>query len=365
MSPELLYQWTDEIAMHFPVLNSYQQSNLALFSLGVIESESSQQRKIAKAVVEGERVESVMRRLRRFIANDSLALQTCFTQWTRWVMQALVGCEVHLLVDETKLADRLGVMVVGLAWEGRCIPLAWRCYRANSAEDYPAEGQVEMIVDLLRQVKAGMPDDQSALVMADRGIGTSPELCRAIDEELNWRYLFRVTSQSKIVTDDGNHTIAEMVQPGEIWTAEGRIFKQRGQLPGYAHALWSDGYDEPWALVSNDGNLTGYEYAERNWEEQGFRDLKSHGWQWEASGVTDPQHMDILMLILAVAYGWTLSLGSYAVQHDRAHRLQRHADGSVRRYLSLFNEGLTLFAEWVRKIGVCLKLCFAPDKRFT
>jgi len=62
-----------------------------------------------------------------------------------------------------------------------------------------------------------------ALVLADRGIGTSPRLCCLIDEVLNWRYLFRVTCQTKIVTDEADYTIAQQVQPGEIWYAKGKL----------------------------------------------------------------------------------------------------------------------------------------------
>ncbi len=165
-------------------------------------------------------------------------------------------------------------MLVGLAWEGRCIPLAWRTYRANSAAAYPAEGQVKMIEHLLKQVKAGLPEGVEVLLLADRGIGTLPDLCRAV-AALGWHYLFRVTCQTKVLTDWGALTIAQQVQPGEIWAAQGRVFKQRGQIPAQARALWSPGYDEPWALVTNDDRLTGHEYARRNWQEQSFRDLKT------------------------------------------------------------------------------------------
>lgn len=36
-------------------------------------------------------------------------------------------------------------------------------------------------------------------------------------ETLGWHYLFRVTCQSKVVTDQADYTIAQQVQPGEIW----------------------------------------------------------------------------------------------------------------------------------------------------
>lgn len=107
-----------------------------------------------------------------------------------------------MLVDETKIHDQLATMVVSGVGEGRCIPLAWRTYRANGAEAYPAEGQVAMIASLWQQVKAGLGEAAQVLVLANRGIGTSPELCKAVSA-LGWHYLFRLTCQTKIITTHG------------------------------------------------------------------------------------------------------------------------------------------------------------------
>lgn len=60
-----------------------------------------------------------------------------------------------------------------------------------------------------------------------------------------WRYLFRVTCQTKVVTAEGDYTIAQQVQPGEIWVMSGSVFKKRGQLPAHARAVWSLGMTNP------------------------------------------------------------------------------------------------------------------------
>jgi len=131
--------------------------------------------------------------------------------------------------------------------------------------------------------------------------------------------------------------------------------------PGYP--VWTEGYDEPWALVTNDDTLIGFEYAQRNWQEQSFRDLKSGGWQWGTSRISHPDHMECLLVLLVVAYGWLLALGSHATARGLAHPLQRHADGHLRRHWSLFKEGLQFFMEVVQRFGQCLKLIFYPDPR--
>ncbi len=55
-------------------------------------------------------------------------------------------------------------------------------------------------------------------------------------------------------------------------------------------------------MVTSDPYLTGWEYAQRMWIEEAFRDLKSHGWQVEDSDLTDPERMARLWIILVVAY---------------------------------------------------------------
>lgn len=255
-------------------------------------------------------------------------------------------------------------MVVGVAWEGRCLPLAWRCYRANSATDYPAEGQVKMIESLLQAVKAGIGAAVAVLVLADRGIGCSPDLCRVV-ADLGWQYLFRLTCQTKIVTAEGALTIAQQVQPGEMWAQSGIVFKQRGKIPAHARALWDEGYDQAWALVTNDEQLTGREYARRNWQEQSFRDLKSGGWHWGESRLRHPDHVARLLVILALAYVWMIALGSQAVAAQLTHPLIRRADGTLRRHWSLFKEGLSFFVQVLQRQSLCRGLVFIPDQRFT
>jgi len=364
MNYKLLYQWEQQLAEHLPCLNSWQRANVALFSYGIVRAESCQQETVARQVSCGESVASTARRWRRFLDNNAFPLHAVFAEWSRWVVQALGTSKVTLLVDETKLDDRIGVMLVGIAWEGRCLPLAWRTYRANSAADYPAEGQVKVIEALLQQIKAGIPEAVEVLVLADRGIGTSPDLCRAV-AALGWHYLFRVTCQTKVVTEDEAYTIAQQVQPGEIWAASGKVFKQRGRIPAHALALWSDGYAEPWALVTNDDHLTGHEYARRNWQEQSFRDLKSGGWHWGDCRIRHSDHVARLLVLLALAYTWIVALGSQAVAAGRAHSLVKQPLNLPRRLWSLFREGLNYFVDVVQRLTVCLDLIFIPDSRFT
>ncbi len=43
--------------------------------------------------------------------------------------------------------------------------------------------------------------------------------------------------------------------------------------------VWVVGYKDFWCLITNDPTAQADHYAIRYWQEAGFRDLKSDGWQ--------------------------------------------------------------------------------------
>lgn len=267
-----------------------------------------------------------------------------FTQWTASMMRAIPQKSIVLVVDETKLKAEFGIMVVGLVYEGRCIPLAWRIYPANSRQNYPAEGQVEMILGLLKAIQSGLAPHTRVRILADRGIGTSPSLMRGV-MELGWTFLFRVTKQSKIILDDGEEVTFydQVTAPGQHYQASGTVFKKRGRIPGHVRVLWGETAQDKWALVTNDQTLTGWEYAQRMWIEEAFRDLKSHGWQLEQAQFECPARLERLWILLVVAYTWLLLWGSALASVHQTAAPKRRSDGSYVRRYSLFREGRQAF----------------------
>ena len=118
-----------------------------------------------------------------------------------------------------------------------------------------------------------------------------------------------------------------------------------------------------WALVTNDERLSGHEYARRNWQEQSFRNLKSGGWHWHESRVCLPDHAARLLILLVLAYVWTVALGSQAVAQGRARPLIRRAPALPSRCLCLFRESLDFFVEVLEDRSLFFGLHFFPDSR--
>lgn len=341
MNPKQLYHWVRGVSKTWTGVTRHFRENVCVFSRAVVRAQSSQLRKIA-GCAQG-KAESQRRRLQRFVKRPQ-PLSAFFEAWTRSVVKAIKPRSVVLVVDETKLKDQLGVMVVGIVHDKRCLPLAWRVYGANSAKAYPVEGQVKMIMHLLKAVQAGLPKTLAVRVLADRGIGTSPDLMREI-MALGWTFLFRVTKQSKIMLPSGEAVTFydQVTHPGHSYQASGTVFKKRGRIAGHVRVLWGLQAQDRWSLVTNDPTLTGWEYAQRAWIEPAFRDLKSHGWHIEQASLSDPQRMSHLWIVLVVAYVWMVILGAALATTGLTAALRRRSDGSWVRRWSLFREGRQAF----------------------
>jgi hypothetical protein len=341
---EQVYQWSEEKGKWMVGLSKPQRQNMALFVVGVIEAEKCQLAKVGKKLKGWGKAESVERRLQRLLNNGHIEVEACQRAWIRWVMGQVEGERTVVLVDEVKLSTHLSTMMVSLAYRKRAIPLTWRSYQAKH---YPAEGQVQLIAGLLEQVAAELPGGMLPLVEVDRGLGTSPDLVRVV-ERLGWTYLFRVQGITHVQLPDGRDCqVQTLTTRGHRFSSPAHFFKDDGfNLHGQVHVIWQSCYDEPWCLLTNDPTLSGGEYAWRSWQEQSFKDLKSGGFHWDDSHGWKPSHADRLLLVLAIAYAFLLSLGT-AVLLAPAHLRRSIARGSRCR-LGVFRLGLRFLNELLR-----------------
>jgi hypothetical protein len=335
----IIYHWAQAVGKAFAPLSKPQAATLAAASLGVAEARSCTLSRVAQKLFRLGSLPAVERRLQRFLSNERVdwkAGSICLAQWL--LPGLLPGPKskkpVVLLVDETALQEHLKIMVVALAWRGRALPLAWWCY---PQDQYPLP-QVELINTLLGQVAAALPPDRPVLVQADRGIGCSPDLMTAVAER-RWFFLFRVQGSVRLDLGAGRQLrYAELIaHPGRCCAQAVRAFKKAGWVACRALGYWKAGQPEPWLLLTNWPAATTADYGLRMWEEAAFRDVKSNGFNWQRSHVYLPAHANRLWLILALAYGWVVSLGSQV--REQTERFRQVAHGAKERF-SAFQLGL-------------------------
>lgn len=360
MSMRELYRWMTEIQTHLS-LGKWQAIGLAMVSLGVVTSERSTVSKVAERLGWIGKADSIERRIQRWLSNSRVVVAACCRGWAKWVLSSVTeGAPIILLVDLTKLGERLDVLMIGLAYRQRCIPLAWRCMVGQQAWE---EKQVTIIDELLDWIAPAIPAGSIPVVEADRGIGTSSMLAAAIAER-GWHFVLRVNENVHIRLPDGcEKRLADLIRPGKRWSGVGQVFKKGGWIDAYVHLVWKRSMRDPWCVITNLETAQAYWYAIRMWQEQSFRDLKSGGWQWQRSQIQLADHAERLILALALAYAWTLSLGTLAIRSGRI--ILKHITRGRRRAFSVFRLGLRyLLYRKSSNQPVLMTLFFQPNLTF-
>jgi hypothetical protein len=340
MNPLRLWQgWSQEIGRIVPGLGAWQRQALALFSLGVASAKHCGTARVAAVVPGSATVPSTTRRFERLLANERLDVRAARAAVGAAVLEQGRGQTLWLALDETHQGQtatgaRLGMLAVRLCSRERAIPLAWICYRPGEA---PASFSV-LIGRLLAEVAALVPPDTHVVLMTDRGLSWPSLLdqCR----ELGWSFLCRVQGSTRLQTADGvTGPIRDRApRPGTRWQGPGRAFLKAGWRAVNVVAVWRRGDDEPWLLVTDLAPTWDRctQYRHRMDAELSFRDDKSSGFDWDASRVRAPAHMDRLLLVLQLAACFVLAQGLFVLQHGQRRVLER----PDRRTLSLFALGL-------------------------
>jgi hypothetical protein len=181
-------------------------------------------------------------------------------------------------------------------------------------------------------------------------------LVRAV-EALGWHYLFRVQRGTVRRREGRERPLKHLVNaPGQSWSGSGQVFKKAGWLSTTVLVIWAQGYTDYWCLITNAPTAHARHYAIRYWQEAGFRDLKSDGWQWQASRIWLPDHANRLLLVMALATAWMLTLGAFAFD---APDLKRDFTKGLTQTYSLFRLGLR-FLEGLLDHSAPVRLTLRP-----
>jgi len=360
---------TCQVQQHLTALSVPVQNVLSHLTYALLQAKDVRQNHLAQSAPSHIKPDSFERRFQRFLANPRISLETAQEQLAKWVLRELstylapladaakvavaFPAEVVLLVDETSLAEHVRVMALCLAYQGRAIPLCWESYEMGSPRC-----QVQVITTLLQRVHQAMPAmlaGHPIVVQADRGIGCSPALLKAISD-FGWYYLVRVQKTVRVrfpVSDTGGETTGEnygsevpfsrllACEGDDLPVCFGQAFKKAGWLDCGILGCFASGHQDAWCLLTNYPKATCRGYAVRMWVEACFRDLKSNGWQWHRSRVRSPAKVGRLWLVMTLSLVFALSLGTQVAQEAA---LRREVSRGKARRQSVFVLGLRLFA---------------------
>ncbi len=325
--PGSLYQWHDLLASAFPDLNPAQQRGLAEFSYGMALARSASVTKVALQLSDllGEKYDSTKQRLRDWYCPASakagrcrrqLDVRSCFAPLLKWILEDWPGKQLAIALDATALGERFTVLCISVVYKGCAVPVAWRILPANVPHPWKPEW-----LALLKEFRRVVPRDWTVIAMTDRGL-YAKWLFQAI-QRCSWHPFMRINNAGTF-RPDGEKQRRPLqsftATTGEQWAGRGQAFKDAPKrLQCTLLARRDEGYADPW-LVLTDLPPESAEvcwYGLRSWIEQGFKRLKSGGWDWQKTHMSDPGRAERLWLAMAVATWWCLLVGGEAEESER------------------------------------------------
>lgn len=356
MSTSSIYDSTrTALRQHLPSVIDSQLDSLGLAIVGVVQSMSAQMAKISRAMPLDTTEQAKEQRLRRLLENERLTQTNHYHPIVQQALHGLVHQRVQLLIDRVLLANRHNILVVSVGFRRRSIPLVWVALEHRGSSSLQEQKQlIEAAVALLpASVRISVHGDSEfrsqGLFGWLRGHGYDAML--GLDGRL---WLYDTDDQS-----EEGQALARRVQELAPQREYGRKRRHRTSPVTYLSgvyvgqevrngplniiAWWERDDDGKVVLHAVMTNLPANARTKalgkrRMWIETVFRDWQSGGFHLDQTGITDRARLARLLIVLAIAYLWLVSIGRWVVKRGYRRLID---DGTSRCWhFSLFQLGV-------------------------
>ena len=335
--------WWKKVQQFWSDKRVTQQRMMTWMLVGLFRAGSVQLSKIAEEIPGQAKLTSTTRRIERFVDNAHIRVR----EWYYPVIEPVIGHitrttgEIRLIVDGTKVGNNHQLLMVGIAYRSRAIPLAWTWVRCRKGHSSTGKQRA-----LLTYVHSLLPADVPVLLVGDSEFGNVAVL--SLLDQWQWFYVLRQKGSYLVQIDaDDDHgwtPFRELIaKPGQcVWLPQVRL-TQKFAYPTNLLAYWAKGETEPWLLATNLPTVqdTLRAYRRRPWIENLFGDLKGKGFDLESTRLQHFMRLSRLTLLVAVLYLWSLMTGAAAIKNGQRTMVDRND----RRDLSLFQIGL----RWIKR----------------
>lgn len=304
-----------------------------------------------------------IKRCWRFIANPRIEPSIAMAG----VVKKLVHKRKKPLVIALDWTDIRGLttLMASAVVRGRSVPLVWASCPKNVWQGHKSRNSFEEA--LLLTLRAMIPRSVPVILLADRGFGRT-ELGRFCQNQ-GFGYVIRI--QPKVKVRIGSLHVRLDLYPlkrGLCRLLKDVLYREEDPVRQNVVVCWKKNLpkkrDECWYLMS-DLHRPAHElvtlYGKRMQIEQFFRDAKSkrNGWSLRDTGLTRPERLDRLILILALAYLLLVGLGLCAIGRFRPGRW---ASNNRQGEYSAFQVGQFMLDQLRLKTHLLLKALLANSE---
>jgi hypothetical protein len=314
---------------------------LAMMIAGIVMSKKAQLSEMSSEIPTAAKDKSIEMRLRRWVKHDRIDGEMIYLPFARQLLSVLSEQELVLVMDGSQAGRGCMVLMVGVVYKKRALPIAWLVYKGKKGHT-----TAKRHMEALEKVKALLPETAKVTLLGDAEYDTT-EMLLWVRENTQWSYVLRTSPQICVTTTLGEHAIGDIaLERNQVVQYLNVGFTQSLALETNLVGWWSNKYEKPIYLITNltSKYLTCRHYQRRYRIETFFSDQKSRGFNIHKSHLSDPARVSRLLVAACLAYIWIILQGLQVIAENKSSWIDR----TERNDKSLFRLGL----DWIRH---CLK----------
>lgn len=343
MTNQATYSWIKSYLLSlFPDYKTKQQQKsiktLSMMIGGILLGPHVQLFAIAMCVPLNIQLLSIVRRFERFIADERIVVETFFKPFVIAMSECLGNETAYLLIDCTKVGRKCRTLLIGLYYHGTVLPLVWKTLKGKKGH---VKGNFQK--ELLESIYPQFRYHRQVIILGDAEFSNQPVItwCQSVD----WDFVFRFQSNYYVYLNGEDTTSTAKylgetanIVAGQVKHWEKVAFTTAHRMKNLTVTIhWGKDAEEPLYLISTlSADLCPHLIYEKRYAiETLFGNNKSRGFQLNRTHMTTPEHIDRLILAIAIATCITLGIGTHLIVTAQSQLVDR-AD---RRDLSLFQIG--------------------------
>ena len=321
-------------------LHKKRQLSIAYAAMGLLASESLFLHRMAEGLVDtrGGNKKHAAKQIDRLLSNKGISVWDLSEPWVKYVLAD--HKEIMVALDWTSFFDdeqsMLSLNIV--TGKGIATPLLWKSVDKKQLKHNRARYEDQ----LLSRLKTVLPAGVKITLLADRGFADQ-KFFRFLDEELRFKYIIRIKSNTTIIHNDIKNKASNWLKPDgrSLGLKKALITLTEYPIKQFV-AVKDKGMKAAWFLVSNTDLKTSeiIKCYSKRWKiEPFFRDLKDgrFGMGLEKTHIKSCERRDRLMLVLALSYLLLVVLGQAGEQIGFDKKLKVNTVKT--RTHSLFRQG--------------------------
>jgi len=311
---------TDRHKVYTKVLKSLKQMmqmhhqghlvTLAMMITGIVMGRNAQLSAMSAEVPVAAKEKSIEMRLRRWVKHTKIEVEAVYMPFAQHILQALASAPLVLVMDGSQIGRGCMVLMVGVLYKKRALPIAWVVYRGKKGHT-----TAQRHIQALEKVVPLLPSESEVVLLGDAEYD-STEMMVWLREHTTWQYVLRTSPQIYVLDGQEIQPISGYsLAKGQVFHRDGVGFTQTAEVSLNLVGWWGSRYEEPIYLVTNLSNA--YQacryYRRRYHIETFFSDQKSRGFHIHKSHLSNPIRLSRLLIAACLAYIWMIGQGLWVI----------------------------------------------------